>query len=1267
MKQGVLCSAKLKTAAAVFLLMFSLSVLSTAPLFAQGTAGRILGSVTDQSGGAIAGATVIVTDVNRNVPRTLTTDQSGEYNATNLLPGSYKVHGEAKGFKAFERTGITLEVNAEVRVDLTMQTGEVSQTITVNESEPLVETTNAELGATIQSAIIQDIPLNGRNFENLLQLNPGVTIYPGGAGFTQSTNGQRPHDNSYMVNGIMASDPWMGQSVFNAVGAAGDAGTIMPVDAIDEFKTEENPRAEYGWKPGAIVNVGIKSGTNTIHGSAYAYGRDTAFDARDYFNPATEAPGVIFNPTKQPVALEQFGGTFGGAIKKDKLFYFVNFESQRYGIGNPSAIPTPTQTALTAACIFAKGQPAPAGSPNPNGLSLESASLAGLDPATCATLPSKLTTDPGGLQFQGLFPVTTTGTTFADQTTTNLIDGGLAKVNYHLNDKNQLEGMYFISQGDNVAVDSSVSEVSNSWLTAQHLRSQAFSGDWAYTPNSTVVNEVRFGYAHYYQTFFGNDITQNPADYNFNGQTYAFPTGISNPLYYGAPDIRIGGFNSYPAGNVIGVGWPKIVGPDGVLELLDHVSVLKGKHAFKFGGEMLYNRSDTNETANAKSQIRFAKLSVPSLANPLTPLQDFMLGDVTRGAVLLGDAQRTLYNYAFAGFAQDDWRFTPRLTLNLGIRYELNTVVHELNGEMGNFDPVKGIYQTNNPYNGDHNNFAPRLGFAWDMFGTGKTVLRGGAGILYETFSFDVMNGEGNLLGLRTIPTGLPLLNNGNGLNPTTAGGNIQLQSLTLTGTSLPPIQQAWQNFNPALPVSGQSSLFAAAAQPACGDGFTTNSSYITPPSPCEVYGVDPNIRTPYVSNWNLDIQHAITNNLSIDIGYVGNHGTKLLGKLDLNQPTPFAGWTAAAKATCIANYTQCSPDSGAEQAAQPFTAPCAAAVGVGPNGPGGVFNPTNSCLSYLSYITIIKNIYDSNYNGLQVTLTGRDYHGLSFTGGYTYSHALGMASDQGTAANFPVPLNSYGNLRQQMYANTDFDIRHRFTLSLNYVLPGKKGFGQLLEGWSVNSIVIVTSGLPWGLSDQSNDFSGTNVIASQAQSLGEQWNFFGNPSDFTPVHGWTNTNNGWQNQGGGVPYFGGAGDPQCEAKAKALDGGAVTGLNQAALSNFGCYRVGNTMLLPPAFGSYGNTKPNIFRDTGFKNVDFSINKQFRIYERFKVEAKVEFFNLFNHPDWSNPAGGPGGAIPDPTNQPFGFVGLTPDTYSSNPQLGSGGPRAMQLGLKLSW
>src|SRR6266853_1172745 len=301
-------------------------LLLSLPAFSQGSAGRVLGTITDQSGGAISSATVTILDTQRGTSRTLSTDEAGAYNAPNLLPGTYTIRAEYKGFRTLERQNVVLEVGQDLRLDLTLQPGEQTQTVTVTESIPLVETTNAELGGTLQSNIIDNLPLNGRNFENLLQLRPGVTIYPGGSGWAQSTNGMRAHDNLYMVDGVNASDPWMGQSVMNAVMAGGDAGTILSMDSIDEFKTQENPRAEYGWKPGSIVNVGIKSGTNGLHGTAFAFGRDTALDARNFFD---------FAPAqKAPLSLEQFGGTAGGPIKKDKLFYFANFEGQRYSIGN---------------------------------------------------------------------------------------------------------------------------------------------------------------------------------------------------------------------------------------------------------------------------------------------------------------------------------------------------------------------------------------------------------------------------------------------------------------------------------------------------------------------------------------------------------------------------------------------------------------------------------------------------------------------------------------------------------------------------------------------------------------------------------------------------------------------------------------------------------------------------------------------------------------------------------------------------------------------
>src|SRR5580692_3415916 len=297
-----------------------------APLFSQGNQGRITGTITDQSGGVIAGASITVKDVERGATRTLTTGDSGEYNAPNLLPGSYAVRAEAKGFKVVERSNILLEVGKEIRVDIPLQPGEVSQTITISEAAPMVETTNATLGGTLSNETINDLPLNGRNYINLLTLRPGMNVYAGGGSFTRSANGTRAEDIGYLLDGLRNDDPLTGSSVLNAAIPAGDSSTSLPIDAIQEFNTEQNPKAEFGWKPGAIVNAGIKSGTNTIHGTAFAFGRDTGLDARNFFD-AAPLP-------KAAIGLEQFGASFGGAVKKDKLFYFLNYEGQRYSVGD---------------------------------------------------------------------------------------------------------------------------------------------------------------------------------------------------------------------------------------------------------------------------------------------------------------------------------------------------------------------------------------------------------------------------------------------------------------------------------------------------------------------------------------------------------------------------------------------------------------------------------------------------------------------------------------------------------------------------------------------------------------------------------------------------------------------------------------------------------------------------------------------------------------------------------------------------------------------
>src|SRR2546426_4876502 len=1179
--------------AGIFLAVFLICL----PMFSQGSTGRILGIVTDQSGAVIPGVTVIIRDVDRGTARTLTTDEAGAYSAPSLLPGTYTVHVELTGFSTTERPNIRLAVGQDIRIDVQLQAGGQRELVTVQAESPLVDTNNAELGGTIANQAINDLPLNGRNFENLLDLRPGVSKYPGNSGWTNSTNGGRPHDNYFMVDGINSNDPWMAQSMMNAVMAAGDAGTILAIDAIDEFKTQQNPGADYGWKPGAVVNVGVKSGSNTMHGSAYFYDRRGSWDARNFF----ETP----DSPRAPLSLKQFGGGLGGPIKKDKLFYFLNFEQQRYDVGNPVQHKVPITAAgvgsatqnLIGACnaVRATGP-----------VTALSAQLAGFS-TTCAPLSN----------FPGLFPLNPGPTTAVNTSlaSTNRINSGLAKVDYHINDKHSINGMYFISPGEGVFVDNPTLEVAGPWLTNQYARSQVVSGNWTWVPSSTVVNSLRAGYSRYYQVFQSVDHAQDPANYSYNGATYHMYTGQTNPAYFGLPTLAFQGGFSFQ----LGLGWPKTVGPDGVYQVTDSVSILRGSHALRFGGEMLINQSTNNVTANTKGPVRFPNL------------QSFFSGNMNRALIAAGDFLRHLQNEGYGLFVQDDWRVNTRLTVNVGLRYELNTVVKERDNLIANFDPSAGLVQAGSQarsvFNGDRNNFAPRVGLAWDIGGNGKTVVRAGGGIYFEQGSFDALMALGNLLGLRTLPTGVALYTNSS-QTPTTAGGTINVGAITFTGgalgtqTAAGTIKYNWANNGSSTPIYS--------ASPACGDGTVVLPSGLRP-QPCTIMGVDRNLRTPYVSKWNIDIQRAITNNLSLDVAYVGNHGTKLVGLTDLNHPqliggfSPGGGNPAVAGSParlCLASappYDNCNPDAGAEQAARPFA----------------------STFPYLSYISWLSNNNRSNYHGLQVSMTQRATHGISFVLGYTYAHALAMSPDNWRFTN---PINN-ANLRD-LYGSSEFDTRHRFTFSTTYAIPGIKAPGQILQGWSLNSIVSLQSGLPWGVNDTTTDFSGTGEVTAQ-NTTGERWNFFGSPADFKTSKSLLNTNDG----AGGIPYFPGISNADCLARATAAGPLAV-----ASLTNLGCYAMGSSVLVPPAYGSYGTLGRNVFRSMPYYNWDLSVTKAWKFRERVTTQFRAEFFNVLNHPNISNPFGGPGGdnSFTDPSaaaGSSFGFRPETPDVTSSNPVL----------------
>jgi hypothetical protein len=408
---------------------------------------------------------------------------------------------------------------------------------------------------------------------------------------------------------------------------------------------------------------------------------------------------------------------------------------------------------------------------------------------------------------------------------------------------------------------------------------------------------------------------------------------------------------------------------------------------------------------------------------------------------------------------------------------------------------------------------------------------------------------------------------------------------------------------------------------------------------------VDRNLKTPYVWNWTLSLQHAFTPNLTLELAYVGNHGGKLTGIRDINQPPVGSGWTTNSGGTgsldvCLksanAGYNACAPDTNAEALAVPFV----------------------NKFGYLGNIFNMANIYRSNYNGLQATLNSRNFHGLSMVAGYTYSHALdnvGANWDFGYGSG--LPQNAYNPGAE--YANSDFDVRHRLTVSLTYAIPGKKGYAQSLEGWELNSIVTLQSPQKWGVMDEGTDAAGIGAlpVSPPAQSP-IRWNFFGNPNDFKsgpngiPLYKVTSL--------GGLPAA-------CTTKALALDG-ETPGAATAAVNLFGCYAKGNSVMIPPALGHFGTMGRNIFPDSGFKNIDFSLAKNWHLGERLHAQFRAEFFNIFNHPNFANPYGGQNGyGFNDPSVGGFGCGCATPDVAAANPAVGSGGPRSVQLGLKLTF
>src|SRR5712691_1349257 len=395
----------------------------------QSQEGRILGTVTDQSGGLVKGARVTITNVDTGVARTLETSDVGDYVAPSLPPGLYRVVAEATGFKRVERTSVRLEVAKDLRIDLALPAGQLSESVTVTDEPPLVETTNDTLGGTFANKSINDLPLNGRDFQNLVVLRPGVQRSSGGGFLSISSNGNRPEDNNFIVDGTDNNDPYYATTVINAEGVQGTPGSILPIDAIQEFNAQENPPAEYGWKPGAIINLGLKSGTNDLHGTAYYFGRNDNLDARNFKNPKPDP--------KKELRQHQFGASAGGPIIRNKTFIFGAYEGVRALVANSESLPSPATVPFGPVSDPSVSIPdaiarvtALAGAGQVSPLSIKLAAL----------FPANNGTNTGGPGIVNVgFP------------NKNRADNFVIKLDHHINSRNSISARYFF--GDSLQVE----------------------------------------------------------------------------------------------------------------------------------------------------------------------------------------------------------------------------------------------------------------------------------------------------------------------------------------------------------------------------------------------------------------------------------------------------------------------------------------------------------------------------------------------------------------------------------------------------------------------------------------------------------------------------------------------------------------------------------------------------------------------------------------------------------------------------------------------
>src|SRR5450755_1515372 len=703
-------------------LLLVLLVLSATFVSAQTFRGTILGTVSDTSGAVVSGATVKAKNTATGLERTTQTTTDGNYSLTELPIGTYSVTVTQQGFQTAVTSNVLVDVASERRVDVSLKLGLVSDTVEVTgEAVAQVDTTNDVLGGTLDAQAIANIPVNGRDYTKLIYLNPGVAGSPDqisdspGSFGTFSMNGSRGRANNFLLDGTDMNDGFRNDPAINEAGVFGDPATILPIDAVSELQVRSNYEAEFGRNSGGVINIVTKSGTNTLHGSLLEYNRTSSIgSARNFFNNVG---------SQDPFHNNQFGGSLGGPIIKNKTFFYLDYEGQRESgaQAGTSCVPDPRQIAADEAAN---------GAPN-----TVIAALLARNPWPAPNKPDPaFTPSASGTRYDLGCPLGVNNLAVSTRFT-NRVDSFIGKVDHNFNSNNLVTGRYYFGDSDQSFPFAQLAGgLLPGFNTTTPTRVQLVSLSYVKVVNAQQVNEARLGWNRFVEGFFPEDSSFNPASIGLN-------TGVTSPFDFGLPKITLnnGGFsvigatNSVPRSRV-----------DSNWHFIDNYSWKAGRHDIKFGYEYRRTTIQLIQDNTFRGKLSFGLIDSPvGGGDPISALEAFLEGLPSGGKLTQGDSKRHSFENNHGFYIQDSFRWTPRFTVNYGMRWDYFGVVGEKSNLFYRFDPTVGdVVPAGQLYNKDLNNFAPRIGFAYDVTGKGRTVVRGGWGLFYDAFAQDIFLGH---------------------------------------------------------------------------------------------------------------------------------------------------------------------------------------------------------------------------------------------------------------------------------------------------------------------------------------------------------------------------------------------------------------------------------------------------------------------------------------------------------------------------------------------